>query len=75
MEAVSQIKMCGQHDCKLQASVRISWPGRGWVYYCLTDAQRGYGILKFLGSEGAIEHSPLGWDVEGTRITSVVEAL
>ena len=59
---------CSQNKCTAEATVRISWPGQGWVYYCLPDGQKANGILHTLGSAGAVEYAPFGWYLDGTRI-------
>ncbi len=55
------IRGCLQVGCQLHATVRIAWPGRGWVYYCWTHGRRAQGLLTYLGAASVYEESSLGW--------------
>jgi len=46
---------CHEHDCEDPATMKVSWPGRGWIFYCNAHGQYAVRILEDMGSLGAVE--------------------
>ncbi len=58
---VLDLKRCAQEGCDVVATVRVVWPGRGWLYYCEPHGSRAEAMLAFLGSVTVSERDPIGW--------------
>lgn len=39
----------------MPATLKVSWPGRGWIFYCYPHGNQAVGVLTNLGSLGAVE--------------------
>lgn len=45
---------CSQEGCGLPATLKVSWPGRGWIFYCDDHGQKAVQVLELTGSLGAV---------------------
>ena len=50
--------VCAQQGCGATALARVSWPGRGWVSYCLLHALQAAEVLDAMGCPSPPEALP-----------------
>ncbi len=55
------IRGCTQEGCRLNATVRVAWPGQGWVYYCWLHGRAAQRLLSHIGAAWVYEESEVGW--------------